>query len=113
MASYTTEERGSRNSVEYRLFFKVCTNILFFIEDHHHLYNHDHLYHHDHNHNDDDVQDGEGNPISAMHDIPMLSGDGVYNMVVEVVMMKMMMVMMMATIMMMASIMIMNDNDRD
>merc|ERR1712212_986124 len=46
----TTEERGSRNPVEYRLFFK----------------------------------DGEGNPISAMHDIPMLSGDGVYNMVVEV-----------------------------
>ena len=25
MASYTTEERGSRNSVEYRLFFKVPT----------------------------------------------------------------------------------------
>lgn len=50
MASYTTEERGARNSIEYRLFFK----------------------------------DGEGNAISAMHDIPMLASEGVYNMVVEV-----------------------------
>ena len=38
----------------------------------------------DHDHH---AQDGEGNPISAMHDIPMLSGEGVYNMVVEVMMM--------------------------
>ena len=50
MASYTTEERGARNSLEYRLFFK----------------------------------DGEGKAISAMHDIPMLASEGVYNMVVEV-----------------------------
>jgi nucleosome-remodeling factor subunit len=50
MAAYTTEEKGSRNSLEYRLFFK----------------------------------DSEGNPVSAMHDIPMLAGEGVYNMVVEV-----------------------------
>ena len=27
MSGYTTEERGSRNSVEYRLFFKVCSNL--------------------------------------------------------------------------------------
>jgi len=50
MASYTIEERGARNSLEYRLFFK----------------------------------DGEGKAISAMHDIPMLASEGVYNMVVEV-----------------------------
>ena len=50
MAAYTTEERGSRNSLEYRMFFK----------------------------------DAEGKPVSAMHDIPMLASEGVYNMVVEV-----------------------------
>jgi len=50
MTVYTVEEKGCRNSLEYRLFFK----------------------------------DGEGNPVSAMHDIPMLAGDGLYNMVVEV-----------------------------
>ena len=39
MAGYTNEERGNRNSVDYRLFIK----------------------------------DGSGNPISAMHDIPMMA----------------------------------------
>jgi hypothetical protein len=41
MADYTVEERGSRNSLEYRMFIK----------------------------------DGSGNPISAMHDIPMLASE--------------------------------------
>jgi hypothetical protein len=50
MAGYTTEERGARNSLEYRLFLK----------------------------------DAEGSPVSAMHDIPMLAGDGAFHMVVEV-----------------------------
>ena len=50
MAGYTSVERGCRNSLEYRLFFK----------------------------------DGSGKVVSPMHDIPMLSGEGVYNMVVEV-----------------------------
>jgi len=48
--SYTAEERGCRNSLEYRTFFK----------------------------------DSEGKLVSPMHDIPMLAGEGVYNMVVEV-----------------------------
>lgn len=48
--SYTAEERGCRNSLEYRTFFK----------------------------------DASGNLVSPMHDIPMLAGEGVYNMVVEV-----------------------------
>jgi len=48
--SYSVEERGAGNSLEYRVFFK----------------------------------DGSGKPISPMHDIPMLAGEGVYNMVVEV-----------------------------
>jgi len=50
MSEYTVEERGSRNSVDYRMFIK----------------------------------DGSGNPVSAMHDIPMLASPGIYNMVVEV-----------------------------
>lgn len=50
MPGYTSVERGCRNSLEYRLFFK----------------------------------DGSGKIVSPMHDIPMLSGEGVYNMVVEV-----------------------------
>jgi len=50
MAGYSTEERGCRNSLEYRLFFK----------------------------------DGSGKVVSPLHDIPMLAGEGVYNMVVEV-----------------------------
>ena len=80
MASYTTEERGSRNSVEYRLFFKVNQHIVVIIIIIFFFIDHDH----------DDPQDGEGNPISAMHDIPMLNGEGVYNMVVEVTFMVMM-----------------------
>jgi len=50
MAGYSSEERGSRNSLEYRLFFK----------------------------------DGSGKVVSPLHDIPMLAGEGIYNMVVEV-----------------------------
>jgi len=48
--SYTIEERGSRNSLDYRLFFK----------------------------------DSNGQHVSPFHDIPMMAGDRVYNMVVEV-----------------------------
>ena len=91
MASYTTEERGSRNSVEYRLFFKVNQHIVVIIIIIFFFIDHDH----------DDPQDGEGNPISAMHDIPMLSGDGVYNMVVEVIVTMMVMTTTMVTVMMM------------
>jgi len=47
--SYSTEQRGTSNTPDYRLFFK----------------------------------DASGKPVSAMHDIPMKSGD-LYNMVVEV-----------------------------
>jgi len=50
MSGYTIEEKGCRNSLEYRVFFK----------------------------------DASGNHVSAMHDIPMLAADGIYNMVVEV-----------------------------
>jgi len=50
MSGVTTLERGSRNSVESRMFFK----------------------------------DASGNVVSPFHDIPMLSSEGVYNMVVEV-----------------------------
>ncbi|XP_023336794.1 inorganic pyrophosphatase [Eurytemora carolleeae] len=47
---YISEERGARNSLDYRLFFK----------------------------------NESGQVVSPMHDIPMLAGEGVYNMVVEV-----------------------------
>jgi len=50
MSSYSVEERGAGNSLDYRVFFK----------------------------------DASGKAISPMHDIPMLAGEGVYNMVVEV-----------------------------
>lgn len=48
--AFTSEERGARNSLEYRLFFK----------------------------------NESGQVVSPMHDIPMLAGEGEYNMVVEV-----------------------------
>ena len=47
------------------------------------ILNNSYYYHDQYNHNPQ-WKDGEGNPISAMHDIPMLSSEGVYNMVVEV-----------------------------
>jgi len=49
--SYTSQQCGAKNSLDYKLFIK----------------------------------DAAGNPVSPLHDIPMLAGgDGVYNMVVEV-----------------------------